>query len=320
MKSIRNKSFIWLFFLTVTSINSLVISQISEQSLLDKKYLAKVVADKFYGECPSSQFIRDRKVFPNILMIPPRPKDALTGSQFMNKIMDMSFEQRDDEIYNQISIGNIPDFLRTLTKITSNFTDAEGKEHICTYEVMPDYLAIGSDEDFCRIPIGPITAQKIADLFGAVLPTSKLVDDIYMYAQIKLEPVSYLPVGDNNTLVEKFIEHNQAIEEQRKSSGAVLGQLIAGIKKDVVLSKKIADSLRTANVVIYGWHKLDGKPIQPLTNIHKNTYVDYSHGIRLMNEEMLIDGETVNIKSILQDPVLYKLISDENGPMSITSY
>jgi hypothetical protein len=275
---------------------------------------------EFYGQRAYSQFIQDADVFPRILMIPPRPKDALTGSQFMQQIMNLTFEQRETEIYKQFSIGNLPEFMRKLSKIKSTFMDTLGKNHICIYEVMPDYLAIGSNEDFCRIPMGPITAQKLADLFGAVMPTSKLVDDIYSKAIIKLEPVTYAPVGDQSTLVSKFIEHNQAIENQRISEGGVLGQLVGGIKKDVVLSNKIVDPNRPDHVVIYGWHHLNGIPIQPLTNIHINSYLDYSHGIRFLNGEILMDGIVKDIRSVLADPLLYKLLSNEIGPMTQPSY
>lgn len=275
---------------------------------------------QYYGERSYDKFLQDEKILPGILMIPARPKDAPKGSQFMERVMNLSFEEREKEIYTQIAYGNIPEFLRKLTKITNTFIDKAGNEHTCIYEVMPDYLAIGSDEDFCRIPMGPITAQKIADFLGAVLPTSKIVDDIYKHSVVKLEPFPYKPVGDENTFSRKFLEHNAVIQNQFIEAGGIAGQLTGGIKKDVVLSNKICDTTRTANVVIYGWHQLDGKPIQPLTNIHKNTYVDYSHGIRLLNEQMLVDGKTVNIKSILQDPVLYKLLSDESEPMILTSY
>ena len=275
---------------------------------------------KYYGQRAYSKFIQDTKLLPNVLMIPPRPDNALTGSQFMQKIMDLTFEQREREIYKQISIGNIPEFLRILTKITSEFKDAEGINHICTYEMMPDYLAIGSNQDFCRIPMRPLTAQRLANLFGAVLPTSKLVDDIYKNALVKLEPVTFAPVGNENTVVQKFVEHNKAIENQRSAYRGVLGQLIGGIKKDVVLSNKIFDSTKDNRVVIYGWHQLSGVPIQPLTDVHINSYVDYSHGIRLINEEMILDGEKVNIKSILTDPILFKVISDEIEPMVKVGY
>ncbi|MBP9582812.1 MAG: hypothetical protein KBE38_11690, partial [Ignavibacterium sp.] len=137
---------------------------------------------------------------------------------------------------------------------------------------------------------------------------------------IKLEPVTYKPVGDENTFVSKFIVHNQAIPNQFITAKGILGQLTGGIKKDIVLSNLIADSSRQNNVVIYGWHKKNGSPIQPLTNIHKNYYVDYSHGVRLLSGEMIIDGKTFDIRTILQDPILYKLISDENEPMILTNY
>ena len=278
------------------------------------------VGYEYYGPRAYSQFIQTATIFPRILMIPPRPSYALTGSQFMQQVINLTFEQREIEIYNQISIGNIPEFFRTLTKITNVFQDSLGTNHLCIYEVMPDYLAIGSDDDFCRIPMGPITAQRLANLFGSVMPTSKLVDDIYSKSLLKLAPVTYDPVGNQNTLVPKFIEHNQAIENQRINAGGVLGQLIGGIKKDVVLSNKIVDPTRPNHVVIYGWHQLNGVPIQPLSNVHINSYVDYSHGIRFLNKEISIDGAVKNIETILADPILYKMLSNEIGPMNQSSY
>ena len=273
----------------------------------------------YYGARAYSDLVQSATVLPKTLTIPPRPADAITGSQFMQQVLNMTFAQREIEIYNQLSAGNIPDFMRTLTKISGSFVDGNGTIHSCSYEVMPDYIAIGSNEDFCRIPMGPITAQKLADLFGAVMPTAFLVDDIYGHAIIKLEPVTY-PWAEESTLVPKFVEHNQAIETQRLAAGGILGQLTGGTKKDVVLSNKIIDPTRPNHVVIYGWHQLNGSPIQPLTNIHIDSYVDYSHGIRLLNAEMLVDGVITNIKSILADPVLYKMLSNETGAMTQPTY
>lgn len=273
----------------------------------------------YYDARAYTDLVQSATVLPKILSIPPRPANAITGSQFMQQVLNMTFEQREVEIYNQLSAGNIPDFMRTLTKISGNFIDGNGTSHACIYEVMPDYLAIGSNEDYCRIPMGPITAQKLADLFGAVMPTAKLVDDIYIHATIKLEPVTY-PWAEESTRVPKFVEHNTAIENQCTAAGGTLGQLIGGTKKDVVLSNKIVDPTRPNHVVIYGWHQLNGAPIQPLTNIHINSYVDYSHGIRLLNAEMLVDGVIKNIKTILADPVLYKMLSNETGAMTQPTY
>ncbi|MDP3148656.1 MAG: T9SS type A sorting domain-containing protein [Ignavibacteria bacterium] len=273
----------------------------------------------YYGSRAYTQYVQDGTLLPKILTIPPRPANAISGSQFMQQVLNMTFDQREVEIYNQLSIGNIPDFMRTLTKISRNFVDGNGTSHACTYEVIPDYLSIGSNEDFCRIPMGPITAQKLADLFGAVMPMPKLVDDIYIHALVKLDSVTY-PWSVESSLVPKFIEHNAAIEKLRIAAGGVLGQLTGGTKKDVVLSNLIVDPTRPNHVVIYGWHTLKGTPIQPLTNVHINSYVDYSHGIRLLNTEMLVDGVITNIKTILADPVLYKMLSNETGAMAQPTY
>lgn len=274
----------------------------------------------YYGPRVYSEWIRGTMPDLKPLVIPPRQTHALTGSAFMKKVETMEFWDREKEIYTEISQGNISDFLRDMITIESTFQDSTGTPHTVKYEVMPDYLAIGSNADFCRIPVGPQTAQRIADLFGATMPTRKLVDDIYVNATVKLEPVTYYPVGNANELVPKFVAHNAAIEEQRKAANGTLGELVAGIKKDVVISNRIVEPNRLGHVVIYGWHRPDGNAIQPLTNIHYGWYTDYSHGVRLMNDEVMVDGVPMNVTDVLQDPVLYKLLSDENGVMPQPRY
>ena len=119
-------------------------------------------------------------------------------------------------------------------------------------------------------------------------------------------------------MVIRFAQHNQAIDSERVAANGTLGELMGGLKKDVVISNKIVD--KPNNVVIYGWHKLDGTPIQPLYNGHINSYLDYSHGIRFINNEVLVDSVKMTIPQILKDPILYKILSNENGPMIQPSY
>ena len=140
---------------------------------------------------------------------------------------------------------------------------------------MPDYLAIGGDENFVRVPMNPRTAARIAEAFGCSLPTRKIVDAIDRIATVKLEP---RPLTQEREAVATFLQHHEIIEQQR--NGSRLGELVSGIKKDVVLSNRLEE--RPNRVAIYGWHKLDGKPIQPLNVSHVSWYVDYSHGVRLI--------------------------------------
>jgi len=188
------------------------------------------------------------------------------------------------------------------------------------FAALPDYLAIGSDADFVRMPMTPSTAQRAADLFGAILPTRKLVDALFQAAAVKLAPQPIPPVGSRNELPATFMQHQQDIESQWAAVEGRRGALTAGHKKDVVLSTRLAGWGRFGRVVIYGWHKPDGQPIQPLTDVHISRYVDYSHGVRLLVNMILIDGVARRVEEILGDPLLHPLISDEEGVMTQTRY
>jgi hypothetical protein len=273
----------------------------------------------YFGESIYARYIADTTIMPiRRFNIPMRKADAEWGSSFMKRIAPLSREEREEEIFKALSAGNIPEFLRTSITMEAEFVDAEGTTHRVQYELMPDYLSVGDDSDFCRIPMNPHTAQRLASLYGASLLTSKLSDHIHARATVKLAPFFYAPVGNANETVLKFMEHNTRIEKQKAAAGAENGQLIAGIKKDVILSTSMAE--RPDRVVIYGWHKKDGNPIQPVYSGHIDWYVDYSHGIRFINNQILIDGNPYLLTEVLKDPVLYKLFSDEDSPMKQSVY
>ena len=86
--------------------------------------------------------------------------------------------------------------------LSGSFYDSEGVSHSVIYEAMPDYLSVGTDDDYCRIPMNPYTAQKLADKFGGSLLTSVMSDHIYEMAEIKIKPFNYLPVGNANETVQ----------------------------------------------------------------------------------------------------------------------
>lgn len=244
--------------------------------------------------------------------IPCRPADASGGAAFMKSIAGLSRDDREEAIAAEISRGNIPEFLRRFRYVTVTAKDPSGRERTATVEVMPDYLAVGSDADFVRVAMSPLTAQRIADCFGCSLPTRKIADDIYRQAAVKLEPI---PLTEAREAVETFIKHNDLIERQR--AGKELGLLVAGVKKDVVVSNRLGE--KPNRVALFGWHKMDGSPIQPLTIVHVNWYVDYSHGVRLVRRTVSLDGKPRDIRHVLHDAALCGLLSDE-GPLMWPSY
>jgi hypothetical protein len=78
-----------------------------------------------------------------------------------------------------------------------------------------------------------------------------------------------------------------------------------------VVSNLIA--ARPDRVVIFGWHYLNGDPIQPMYSGHVNWYVDYSHGIRPVRRMMLVDGVRRAYEKVLADTVTLALLSDEGA-------
>ncbi|EYF07695.1 hypothetical protein [Chondromyces apiculatus] len=251
---------------------------------------------------------------PDVSKIPPSPQRPLTGSLFVRTIAEEDEAGRERAILREISRGNLPDALRHLARVEFQATAQSGATHTVTLWAMPDYLAIGSDADHLRMPMSPVTAQIIADTFGFLLPTAKIVDTLYAHAATRLTP---RPLAPSARMVhpDEFAHHDRLIEEQL---GAVpRDQLLAGHKKDVVLSNKL--SQRPHRVAIYGWHEQDSHPIQPLSTLHGDWYSDYSHGIRLISAQMLLDGKPMQVADALTDPELAPLLSDE-GPLLSTRY
>lgn len=248
--------------------------------------------------------------------LPRRQAGALTGSQFAGKIKNMNPAAREAAILKELNAGNVPDFLRRMTTIKLRNKDASGATHVATIDVMPDYLAIGSDQDFIRIPMTPDTAQAFAQRFGFMLPTPKVVDEVNRQAQVRLTPTP-LPAGRKMTSTEFYVRHQKLIEKQR--SREKLGKLTAGQKKDVVITKRLLS--RPSQVAIYGWHRRNGRPVQPLSLVHGHNYADYSHGIRLVSRTMVVDGRTRTYDDVINDRKLASLVSNEGAfPASRIDY
>lgn len=127
-----------------------------------------------------------------------------------------------------------------------------------------------------------------------------------------MNPESIAPSAQMTT-VPVFDDHNDMVWTQRQPNLGIhpLGELIVGDKKDVVISNQIYTLPAPKRVLIYGWHYPNGSNIQPLYGGHVNTYADYSHGIRFVQEEMYLDGVPTSSHTILGSETLNSLLSDE---------
>ncbi len=242
--------------------------------------------------------------------IPSRTPGAIGGSSFVAKVHGSSGKKREALILNQVMAGNIPSFLRRLQPVTIKKTMPNGTRTEITLCVMPDYLAVGSNRDFLRIPMGMNAATTIAQRFGFVLPTPKIVDAIYAQTDEHLKPKPMTP-GPKMSSTEYYSQHNRMVEQQRRTKRIPLGSLLAGQKKDLVITNRLRE--KQGRVAIYGWQHPNGQPIQPLSTVHHAEYADYSHGVRLVSTTAYVNGDRRSLYDLLEDPKLASMISKEGG-------
>jgi len=202
-------------------------------------------------------------------------------------------EARDETFLKEILKGNVPRFLRKGKIITVTFTGKDKAEHTIHYQVMKDYLMVGNNRDHVIVPLIPATAQRIADKLGCILPTKKMVDQIFAVAPVKLDALTrdywmqgqkdasgkrvpkYDPTKDKKLVTHEYdehlkksdcqastaayLEHNLAISKQLKDAESIERSndmpLVAGHKKDLVINK----NPRKDRLQAYGWFKVTKK-------------------------------------------------------------
>jgi hypothetical protein len=222
---------------------------------------------------------------PPLLGLPPRPRRAPGGEAFFASIARATTAEREAALEEQLLAGNVPTFLRRLVPVRVPLAGREARVFVA-----PDYLAIGSDEDFVRVPLVVRTAARIAASAEALFPTVEIVDAVYDAAELKIGSPPMAP-GLAMASSRYFVEHNRAIEANRRARAQPLGALLAGPKKDLVLTARLL--ARPARTPIYGWFREDGSVIQPLSLLHDHHHLDYTHGLRLVSAEAEIGGRRV---------------------------
>jgi hypothetical protein len=254
--------------------------------------------------------VRDRCSDELASRIPTRPLAAPTGSAFVQATAGLGALALDEAISAELLSGNMPDFLRHLEPVTLRGDTPSGQSQV-TICVLPDYLALGTDDDFLRVPMGLPTAVTVAERFGFLLPTPRMVDAIYAQSADRLEPEPLPPSGAMRTNAYLW-RHDRLIRAQRLGHGTPLGKLLAGQKKDLVITNRLRQT--PDRIAIYGWHMPGGHPIQPLSTVHDASYADYSHGVRLVSDFAWVDGRPSRLADVLEDSELAPLVSDE-GPI-----
>jgi hypothetical protein len=242
---------------------------------------------------------------------------AVRGSDFVRAVRGKSPGQRQALAYDALTSGALPHWLMRWVPVAYEARDGDGRTRSVVVRVLPDYLAVGDDGNYVRVPLFPTTAQRVADHYGAALPTPKLVRQVRAAAAAKLwaHPTGTRP----KEAIETVAWASGTADEDLRSLGLAPGVLAAGHRKDIVVARALGAHPRS--VLIYGWWSKGGGVIQgePLFTGHSNAYEDYSHGVRLVDGTVDIDGAPHDYHQALASPLLAPLLSDE-GVVSPSRY
>ena len=237
-----------------------------------------------------------------------------------------SIPDRDAAILDLAAQGNVPEPTWTTVSYVKD-------GHTVEFAVATDALMIGSTDPI-RLNATHPTAQKLADMFGAMLPTTRMADAAYQAGhQIAPQPgASDSHMSDTS----RMIEHSDRVSRARALTGAGEGELIGDNGKHWVNTEQLLNSdgtianMRDANrnpvpgtiaAANFGWHTSPamtnsvspgGAPvIQSIGLRHNDGHTDYSQVVQLYGTTVAIDGNPMKIEDIMQDPDLAYLVSDE---------
>ncbi len=271
---------------------------------------------------------------------PPRAKEGMPGGrEFLKSLKDQSGsfspEQREIAILEQLKQGNVPEFCRHFASLTLH---DKVKNVTGTLEVMIDYIAIGNDDDYVRVPLSGLTMQKVADAWGCAIPTRKVVQEAYEQATNKLvaHNLGFWQHGSmwqaSNWAImlhDDIIQGKYVCERGTKGPPEAAGRvemafelnhkgkcqlppphpltLSSGHRKEVIIHP---DDL-SVHLAFYGWFQADGKAIQGAGGCkHGPAFADCSHGNRLCAPTLLVNGKTMSYADVLQDKDQFGVLSD----------
>ena len=231
-------------------------------------------------------------------------KDFLATTDHLSRL------QREQVIRQWLKHRLVPDFLWQFREIELHEI-IDGKVYQGSLYVAPEYLALGTDQDFMLIPVNFETIAFMIKEWRYLIPTRKIVDLIHEQREQRFwaNPLKPGPTMHSNAYYQK---HHALSSQQRLFFP--MDTLVSGHKKDIVLSNRL--KRKPHRIAIYGWRSWNDRRIQPLSIVHGKRYVDYSHGVRLVHPIMTVNGQELPVTEVLKDPTLSALISDE-GPIHL---
>jgi peptidoglycan hydrolase-like protein with peptidoglycan-binding domain/N-acetyl-anhydromuramyl-L-alanine amidase AmpD len=227
---------------------------------------------------------------------------TISGTDFAASLPESDIRAREQAVLEAIRQGL---HLEPLwLELESRFNGHEAR-----LSVMADAVRIGNAEDAIRVTLTAASAQRVADHFDAVLPTSRICDLVWAQARVRISPCTQTPDA-KMAFTSRMLRHSREVDEKLRGRAG----LVENVGKNWVLSNALDG--KPGTVANYGWFRPNGVPIQTLGTRHDLHHVDYSQVVRLVRRDVVVDGRVRDIEEVGRDRALHRLISAE-GPLRV---
>jgi hypothetical protein len=262
----------------------------------------------------------------------------MKGSEFLKLVWDMSDPKRDALALSTMLAGNTPEFMEHLqTCRTSAVID--GGDYELTYLTPPDYLSIGTNEDFVRWPLIQPSLQSFCDARMLVsasdptdrtskfyIPSKKIVKNTWQSTSFKIDPQALsrpcekteknpLGICHPGLATSVIAKENERVNEALAKAGVIFGANYSAFTrtKKAYITRPNLDG---KNMAFGGWFWPNGSQIQPWDwSFHEAGYEDYSHGCDLVYWQVSVNGVPFSFDEVCLHPKLHVLVSDD-GPFN----
>jgi hypothetical protein len=240
------------------------------------------------------------------------PPATMTATEILRQLPNTLCEEREQAICEFFEAGQCPMWLRQWVEIPVAADGLSG-----AFYVMPDFLCLGTDDDYVYTPLGAINAERALRRFKAVLPTQRMVSLVYAMSKKQVAQPWGPPYDNSMKLTERWAVQTRKAAKGIKASGAHNGDLVEGHFKNVIVSPRTVTSHGT-DLSFFGWYDGRGRPIQGDSGAHGSSYCDYSHGVRAVLSNVVVGDRMTSLPEALADEHAYKLFSEVR--LEVSSY
>lgn len=209
------------------------------------------------------------------------------------------------------------------------------KEHTAEFRVFADAMKI----DGVRVTLTAAGQQRVADELGCMLLTLQLADLIWSQRQVELKPVELSGTQhdlDVMSTVQRMALHSQLIDDMIAALPQPPEGIVCTVGKHWVINDALAKqtALQKHLAMNYGWQNRSAGPkcatpagvlppggppcrvVQDPGTWHNIGHTDYSQTCVLVSATCTVDGQSMPLAKVLQDPVL-AFLANATGRMTV---